>query len=82
MAKTISDNQIPTIFNQIIRQRVAEYIDKEVKEIIKTKMDQIITDVLKNLQTDSNLFTDMLQYERKLVIKAIYNGEDIGHEDK
>ena len=70
-------NQIPTIFNEIIRKRVADYMDKELKELMKQKMNAIIQDVLSSLQADTKLFRDMARYETKLVVTAIYNGEDV-----
>lgn len=77
MASTVNESAIPTIFNEIIRKRVTDYVDGELKTIIRQKMDSIISDVLGGLQTDTQLFKDMLHYESKLVVTAIYNGKDI-----
>lgn len=77
MATHTSDSQIPEIFNKIIRQRVADYMDKELKELMAQKIDSIITDVISNLQADTKLFRDMLHHETQLVVKAIYNGNEI-----
>ena len=67
----------PELFNEIIRQRVANYMDKEIKEMMRQKIDAIISDVLSNLQADAQIYKDMLRYETNLVVKAIYNGENI-----
>lgn len=81
MAK-ISTKYIPEIFNQIIRTRVADYIEKEVKELVKIKTDEIITDVLINLKLDAKTYMNMAAYEQRLVVTAIYNGVEIPQEDK
>jgi hypothetical protein len=67
----------PEIFNQIIRQRVADYIDNEVKKLVAEKTNEIIKDVLGNLKLDSQRYQDMLRHETNLVIKAVYNGVDV-----
>lgn len=72
-----SENAIPTIFNEIIRKRIAAYIDGEIKELVQKKTDEIISEVLSNLQTDSELLKDMYRHETTLVVKAIYNGQNI-----
>ncbi len=77
MATHVSENMVPEIFNKIIRQRVTDYMDKELKELMRQKMDAIITDVMSNLQADTQLFKDMLRYETKMVVQAVYNGKDI-----
>lgn len=77
MAKVSAESVMPTLFNQIIRKRVADYIDGELKEFIRQKMDGIITDVMSNLQTEADVFKNMYSYETNLVVKAIYNGQDI-----
>ncbi len=77
MAMTTSDNQIPTIFNEIIRKRVADYIDGEVTTLIKAKTEAIITEVLSGLQVDAELFKDMYRHETGLVVKAVYKGQEI-----
>lgn len=77
MATHKSKSQIPTIFNEIIRKRVADYMDKELKELMRQKIDSIISEVLANLQADTKLFKDMARYETKIVVTAIYNGKDI-----
>ena len=77
MATNVNENMVPEIFNNIIRQRVSDYMNKELKELMRQKMDSIITDVMQNLQADTQLFKDMARYETKLVVKAIYNGKDI-----
>lgn len=82
MATHVNENMVPTIFNEIIRNRVTDYIDGELKALIRKKMDGIISDVLGDLQTDSQLYKDMLHYETKLVVKAIYNGKDIEQKEQ
>jgi hypothetical protein len=77
MATTPSEHMIPTIFNDIIRKRVADYMDKELKEMMRQKMDSIISEVLGNLQADTKLFKDMARFETKMVVTAIYNGKDV-----
>lgn len=77
MAKNTPAHAIPEIFNEIIRKRVSDYIEGELNELIKKKVDAIITDVLANLQADTHLFRDMMQHETRLVVRAIYKGEDI-----
>lgn len=72
-----NDKVIPTIFNEIVKTRVANYIDKEVREIISKKTDKIIKDVLSGLQVESTVYKEMLTYDTKLVVNAIYNGIDI-----
>jgi|GEM_PF-3606382 len=77
MATHVNGNMIPTIFNDIIRKRVADYMDKELKELMRQKMDSIISEVLANLQADTKLFKDMARFETKMVVTAIYNGKDV-----
>lgn len=77
MANVSVESMMPTIFTEIIRKRVADYIDGELKELIRQKVDGIITDVMSNLQTEADVFKDMSRYETNLVVKAIYNGQDI-----
>lgn len=77
MASHINEKEIPTIFNEIIRKRVSDYMDKELKELIKQKMDGIIKDVLSDLQIDTGLLKDMMRFEGSLIVKAIYNGQDV-----
>lgn len=73
----IIQKDVPSIFNAIIKQRVSDYINKEVKELVQKKTDEIISDVLSNLQADAEMYKDMLSYETRLVVKAVYNGKDI-----
>lgn len=77
MASNINENAIPTIFNEIIRKRVADYVDGEVTALIKQKTDSIITEVLAGLQVDSELFKDMYKHETNLVVKAVYKGQEV-----
>jgi hypothetical protein len=77
MATNTNTAMIPTIFNEIIRKRVADYMDKELKNLMRQKMDAIISDVLSNLQADTKLYEDMLHYETKMVVTAVYNGKDV-----
>lgn len=74
---TVSESAIPVLFNNIIKQRVSDYINKEVAEMVRLKTDEIVTDVLGNLQVDAQLYKDMLRYETKLVVNAVYNGVDV-----
>jgi len=75
MAMITSDTALPTIFNEIIRKRVADYVDGELKTLIKQKTESIITEVLAGLQVDSQLFKDMYRHETQIVVKAMYKGE-------
>lgn len=69
------------MFPMIVRKRVEEYIDREVKGLVKKKTDEIVTEVLANLKVDAALYYKMEQHERELVVKAIYNGGEVtkGH---
>lgn len=67
----------PEIFNQIIRDRVSNYIEKEVKALIAAKTNEIIEDVMRSLKTDAQMFQDLMRYEQRLVITCIYNGVEI-----
>ena len=82
MAVKTDNKQIPTIFNEIIRKRVADYIDKELAELIKKKVDSIITDTLAGLQLDSELFQDMYRHETQLLVRAVYKDEEIKQRGK
>jgi hypothetical protein len=80
MAKLTQDIQ-PKIFNEIIKTRVAEYIDKEVRQMVKKKTDEIITEVLSELKLNVDMFESMETYEAKLIVKAFYNGEKVFQKD-
>lgn len=79
---TITDQQVPEIFLEIIRKRVADYIAKEIKEMVAKETNKIVSDVLSNLQCEAGMFKSMLRYETQLVVKAIYNGEDIQQKEQ
>lgn len=69
------------IFNEIIKKRVADYIDIEVKAMVNRKTNEIIESVLSDLQVDAKAYLDMARYETNIIVKAIYNGKDILQKD-
>lgn len=74
---TATDNEIPVIFNEIIKKRITNYIEEELKEHIKKKVHDVAQDVLSDLQIDTQQFQDLLRNEMLIVVKAIYNGKEL-----
>lgn len=79
MGKVVQDNT--EFFKEVVRNRIARYIATEVKDLVTKKIDEIVTDVLSSLKTEVNLYNDMLRAEANLVIKAFYNGTEIGEKN-
>jgi hypothetical protein len=65
------------MFEQFIKQRISDYIQKEVAEMVKAKSAEIVQEVLSNLRLDSERYKDLLTFETNLIVKAIYNGQEV-----
>ena len=72
-----SEEQISSLMIYAIRHKLTEYLQKEFREQINKKIDDLVEEAVREFSINAEAMRDVFSLDTKVVVKTLFNGKEM-----